>query len=100
MRCWPPGAPEPNLLLREEGARAAGLAGCNRFAGSFRREGQALSLGPLAVTRMACADGVALEQEYLAALQATRRWNILAGTLELYDQQGAVLARFGTGRRP
>ncbi len=49
---------------------------------------------------MACADGMALEQEYLAALQATRRWNILAGTLELYDQQGAMLARFGTGRRP
>ncbi len=59
-----------------------------------------LTLGRLAVTRMAGPDGMALEEEYLAALQATRRWNVLAGILELYDQQGRVLARFGAGRRP
>lgn len=87
-------------MLREEGAQAIGFAGCNRFTGGFRRDGEALSLGPLAVTRRACPDGMELEQNYLAALQSTARWNVLAGILELYDADGRLQARFGARQRP
>lgn len=34
--------------------RLSGSAGCNRFAGSYRRDGDRLIVGALAVTRMTC----------------------------------------------
>ena len=48
----------------------SGLAGCNRFSGSYRRDGDSLVAGPLAATRMACAGpGMAHERRVQALLQ-------------------------------
>lgn len=50
--------------------RISGLAGCNRFSGTYRRDGDSLAAGPLATTRMACAEpGVAHERRVLALLR-------------------------------
>lgn len=51
----------------------AGSSGCNRLSGSWRQEGAALAIGPLASTRMACAPAVmAVEQRLLATLAAVQ----------------------------
>jgi heat shock protein HslJ len=34
-------------------ARVSGSSGCNRFTGTYREDGESISLGPLAGTRMA-----------------------------------------------
>jgi heat shock protein HslJ len=63
--------------------RVAGDAGCNRYTGSARAEASgSLSVGPLASTRMACAQGV-MDQEarYLAALGSA------AGTTLLFTSR-------------
>lgn len=78
------------------GGRLSGSDGCNRYEGSFQAEGDGLSIPPsLAATQMACAPEV-MEQAraYVAALGATRRWQIAQDRLELRDGQGQVVAAF------
>lgn len=50
--------------------KANGFSGCNSFTGTYDLAGGALSFGPLASTRMACASGPgsALEQPFLRGL--------------------------------
>jgi heat shock protein HslJ len=86
------GAREPHIVLRGEGSRISGFAGCNGFAGSFRHEGTMLRVGDkLAMTRMACVgEGDALEAAFAKALTSVAAYRIAGDRLELYDAQGAV----------
>jgi heat shock protein HslJ len=64
--------------------------GCNRMAGAPQIDGTRLRFGPLATTRMACAQPLmVLESRYAAALAATRSYRIEASTLRLLDEAGA-----------
>lgn len=81
------------LELREEGRRATGFAGCNRMAGTYEVRGDSLRFSPLILTRMACRNGMDLEQAYVDALQATRSYRSTATGLELSGEAGH-LARF------
>jgi heat shock protein HslJ len=76
--------------------RVSGSAGCNRYTGPYQSSGDTLSIGPLATTRMACAQPV-MEQEaaYLAALAATTERQFQDGQLWLRDASGATQATFG-----
>ena len=50
--------------------RISGLAGCNRFRGSYRRDGDSLVAGPLAATRSTCpGPGMEHERRVLALLR-------------------------------
>ena len=73
--------------------RVHGSGGCNRIAGPYRQEGDDLTIGPLAGTRMACAD-MATEQELLAALERVRGFAITGRNLALTDADGKPLAQF------
>jgi len=90
------GTREPYLMLASPPGRLEGFSGCNRLFGAFAVEGAKLTFGPgIGMTRMACAGRGAAELEsgFAQALQATARWRIEGGTLELLDETGAVLAR-------
>lgn len=61
-----------------EAGRVAGNGSCNRFFGPAQISGNAIKLGSLAATRMACPDAVMnQEAKYLEALQGAERfeWN-------------------------
>ena len=88
------GTREPYLVLEARSRKVTGFGGCNRINGTFERSGDALRLGPLASTRMACPGGSFDENQFLAALEATRSWRVLGTELTLFDEQGAVAARF------
>lgn len=68
----------------------SGNSGCNNFHGSFKAEGNALSVGQLATTRMMCpAEGVmAQEQAFIAALQTATTWTISRGMLDVHRKDG------------
>lgn len=83
---------EPFVVFGPEGNRLVGSGGCNRFAGSYEQKGAELTFGPIASTRMACADGMETEDAFLAALTATAKWKITGERLELADAQDKVLA--------
>lgn len=84
----------PTLTLAGAGPSATGFAGCNRLTGSYESTGDSLRFGAVATTRMHCEGAMELEQRYLAALEATRRYRVSESGLELLDAEGAVLAKF------
>lgn len=77
------GGKSATLTLLADEHRASGFAGCNRAAGTYTLDGSALRIGPLMMTRMACQDGMELEQRYAAALERVRSYRIADGHLEL-----------------
>ena len=75
----------------------AGNSGCNQYSGPYKTDGNKIAIGPLSVTKKACAAPAgAMEQEalYLAALQSATTYQIEGTTLELRTQDGALAANF------
>ena len=55
-----------------------GFSGCNRFTGNYTQKDDALTIGPIATTRMACRpSAMRREQQFLAMLASVR---LAAGT--------------------
>ena len=81
------------LLLSAADRRASGFSGCNHFTGSYQAAGDTLTFGAVAMTMMACADGMELEQAFGAALAETRSYRISGRELDLLADT-AVVARF------
>jgi heat shock protein HslJ len=81
------------LLLQQEG-RVSGSDGCNRVAGLFRTDGTAVRFSDVAVTKMACIDGVDLSAALYKALR--RAWHLTATgeRLELFDWRDRRVAVF------
>lgn len=76
--------------------RAGGFSGCNSYSASYTTAGDSLAFGQAVSTMMACAEGMELEQQYLAALQGVRRFAIEDSMLVLIGADGPVL-RFQPG---
>jgi heat shock protein HslJ len=87
------GGRRATLRFDADSARVSGFAGCNRFAGSYTLNGDSLRFGPLVMTRMACTDGMELEHDLSAALEATRRYELSSTQLKLFGPSKAI-ARF------
>ena len=87
------GARAPTLQFEADTARVEGFAGCNRWFGTYTVDGRALRFGSIGMTRMACTEGMQLEQQFAAALEATRRYELSGAQLTLVGESGPV-ARF------
>ena len=77
------------------GWQAPGSTGCNRFTASYTVAGDALEIGPIASTRMACpppADSV--ERDYVAALEQVRAWRVENEELMLVDADETEVLRY------
>ena len=87
-----PDTRELHIVLKREGSRVSGFAGCNGFTGLFRQDGEKLRFDDrLAMTRMACVgEGDKLEAAFTKALLGTASYRIAGHELELRDAQGAV----------
>jgi heat shock protein HslJ len=82
-------------MLSIAGGRLTGSGGCNRIMGSADLSGDRISFGRIASTRMACPPpAMAQEQNFFAALAATRAFRMQGGRLILVDQTGAETVRF------
>lgn len=87
-------APEIRFNSRE-GERVMGATGCNRFSGTYRLEkGGRLTVGAVAVTRMACAaETMETESRFLDVLRRVNGYRIEDGELLLLEH-GWEIARF------
>jgi heat shock protein HslJ len=53
--------------------KVSGFSGCNRFIGNYTQNGDALTIGPIATTRMTCRpSAMKREQRFLAMLANVR----------------------------
>jgi heat shock protein HslJ len=78
---------EATLAFSETG-RAAGNGSCNRFSGAVQISGDSISFGPLASTRMGCAEPISTQEvRYLGALQNAERF-VLEGSSLLIHSRG------------
>lgn len=84
---------QASFMLSPDDNAVSGYAGCNTFTGTYTLSGASLSFGPLAMTRMFCADHQALEDEYVKALAATTGQRMVNGRLELLAGS-TMIARF------
>lgn len=77
------------LIFGSEGS-VAGSATCNRFTGRADWSSTSLSIGPLAMTRMACPD-MDQERVVMQALSAVRSGGIIDDTLVLTLSDGSSM---------
>jgi len=82
----------PDLQFGEDG-NAGGFSGCNSMGGPYTVSGSSLNFGPMAMTMMACEQGMEVERAYADALERVTRYRRSGNTLELMDGEG-VVARF------
>jgi heat shock protein HslJ len=70
-----------------------GFSGCNNYSGTFQAsQDGTMSVSPLAMTMMACAEGMDLESVYLSALQSTRSFTI--------NNEGRLLLSYNDPSQP
>lgn len=82
----------PLTLSMAADQRAGGNGGCNDYFAEARIEDDAMSFGPAAATRMACAaDIMAQEAAYFAALAAVASYELDGNSLRLLDAAGIPL---------
>ena len=73
----------------------SGSGGCNRYTASYTVAAGKLTIGKAASTMMACPEPqTAVEQPFMAALAATRAYQIEDGQLSLLDAGGQKIATF------
>lgn len=84
---------EITLVFTPDG-RITGSGGCNRyFSGVELGAPGELTLGPVGSTMMACPEmTMALEQQYLRALQGARRYRLAGDRLEVLFGEDGVLS--------
>jgi putative lipoprotein len=89
----------PSITFDPKSGRVSGSGGCNRFTGSYQATASgSLTFGPLAATRMACADTMATEDEFFKALNAVHGYHIDAGILHVVGAKGENLANFSAAK--
>jgi copper homeostasis protein (lipoprotein) len=84
---------EPHIVLHAREQRFAGSGGCNRIMGGYKLDGKKISFGQVAMTKMACPEGMEQEKEFVDILNRVRRWQIHGEHLELFDEAGKRVAR-------
>jgi putative lipoprotein len=82
---------EAHLKLRRLNNAVEGSGGCNSFAGTYTLEDEKLSLGPLAMTAMACIEGMDTERDFALALAELNRYEIEGDTLRAFKDDELIL---------
>ena len=79
----------------------SGTGGCNQFTATYEIEGDQITIGPAAATRMFCEqpEGVMdQEQQYFEALGRARTFSLTPEKLELRDESGSLQATFSVAK--
>jgi len=87
------------MTLQGAESRVSGFGGCNRFTGGYKLsdDGALTFPGGLAMTSMACPEGMDLERDLGQALGKAARFALEGQTLTLEDAEGVEIAKF-TGK--
>jgi heat shock protein HslJ len=87
---------ELTAVFGEDGT-LSGSAGCNSYTAGYQVDGENVSIGPAAATRMMCAEPAGImdqEGQYLAALESAATYRMEGDRLEMRTADGALAADF------
>jgi putative lipoprotein len=86
------GGRRATLRFDADSARISGFAGCNRYFSSYTLgdDEPALRFSAIGMTKMACSQGMDLEQQYATALSQVTRYTIQDNRLTLLDASSAL----------
>jgi len=85
---------DPHIILKESNNRIIGNGGCNSISGEYKIESlNRITVSKMISTKMAC-QRMALESEFLEALQKADNFNVVGDMLMLNKARMAPLARF------
>ncbi|MGW8195424.1 MAG: META domain-containing protein [Desulforhopalus sp.] len=90
-----PDEKRPYLLLNADRSFRA-YANCNKITGTYLVKGDLFMINRKLDIRMACPEGIVLENELIKAFESTKSFRINGDMLELLDQNGQIRARFQT----
>lgn len=86
---------QPVTLNLTTDNKVNGNAGCNRFFGSYQiLPEKRIRFKDVGATLMACAEGMATEQAYLAVFKEADSYSLTGSTLSLDKGRTTTLARF------
>jgi putative lipoprotein len=77
---WGPAGGEQSLQFGN--GRVTGHSGCNRYTGGYEQDGNKLTLGPLAATKMACSPD---------QMEKERAWFEMLGQVSAFEATHLVL---------
>lgn len=86
----------PYLMLGSD-KTLTGFSGCNKLKGTYLAKGDLFLVKREKLARIACRDGVKLENLFLQVLDQSESFRIAGGVLQLRDQNEQVLAAFQAG---
>lgn len=81
----------PYLDVNLRDTYVIGSTGCNQFTGKFEATGKTLKIGPLRVTKMACANGMSVENEFITALESADSYQLDGKNLTLFRGTTALM---------
>lgn len=74
--------------------RATGSGGCNRFSGSVKVDGGAITFGPATSTRMMCEPEISQQEaKFFQALEKVKGWAWDGPALTLLDAAGKAVLK-------
>lgn len=77
-----------------------GLSGCNQYNVPYTTQDSQLTLGPIAITQMACPTGMEAEQAYLTGLETVAQYAISGPTLTLTNSDGSGVLIYTAANLP
>jgi heat shock protein HslJ len=88
----------PTITFASDSA-VTGSGGCNTFRGPYRITGEGMEIGPVAATKMACAEPVLNQQEskFFGLLGQLTRFDFVDGRLVLFAGDRRVVVADRTG---
>ena len=78
----------PSILFEGPSLRLSGADGCNRFMGGYSINVDKISLSELSTTQMMCVHTKQLADNYNAALNKVKGFQVYGKTLRLLDEHG------------
>lgn len=79
-----------------EDGTITGSAGCNNYNGNYETDGDSMTIGPLAATRMFCEDSMDQETAYFILLEQVDSYKISRNDLTL-SSGDTVLIKYSEG---
>lgn len=84
------GGKPATIRFNTTASRAGGFAGCNRYSATYTMAGDSIHFGPAISTKMACADGDALERAFLGIIPDVTTYRATDSTLTLVGASGPL----------